>query len=73
VDGDFEQPFKKRDVSQDDQSINGASDREDNQLDHNITKIGSVVSMQRVTSGGASDFKLHDDIRMTSGQPVPRQ
>jgi hypothetical protein len=44
-------------------------------LDANLGKIGSIRSMQRITSGDASDMQLqlHDDIRMTSGKPVHRE
>ena len=44
-------------------------------LDQNLGKIGSINSMQRITSGNTLDpqLQLHDDIRMTSGKPVHRE
>jgi hypothetical protein len=48
LDGDLDhvtsQPFKKRDQSLSDQS-NGASEKEENMLDQNLGKIGSIRSM----------------------------
>lgn len=68
------QQFKPRDGSPSDNSLD-ASDREDNMLDQNINKIGSMRSIQRITSGDASDMQLQlfDDIRQTSGKPVHRE
>ena len=77
MDGDLNhvtsQPFKKRDNSLSDKSNNEAYEEDDNMLDQNLGKIGSIRSMQRVTSGDASELQLFDNIRMTSGKPVPRE
>lgn len=69
------QPFKKRDNSQSDQSYHENSDQDENMLDQNLGKIGSITSMQRITSKETADMQLqlHDNIRLTSGKPVPRE